>query len=61
MFDVLEDSYTVYSGSGDVLNISYELKQDYLFNSGIEVESNLYYFYEEYLNTKFLGILVLDH
>ena len=55
MFDVLEDSYTVYSGSGDVLNISYELKQDYLFNSGIEVESNLYYFYEEYLNTKILG------
>ena len=27
MFDVLEDSYTVYSGSGDVLNISYELNK----------------------------------
>jgi len=48
MFDVLEDSYTVFSGTGDVLNISNQLKQEYLFNSGIEIESNLYYFYEEY-------------
>ena len=55
MFDVLEDSYTVFSGTGDVLNISSELKEEYLFNAGLEEESNLYYFYEEYLNTKILG------
>jgi len=55
MFDVLEDSYTIFSGTGDVLNISNQLKQEYLFNSGIEIESNLYYFYEEYLNSKIFG------
>lgn len=55
MFDVLEDSFTLFSGTGDVLNISNELMQEYLFNAEIETESNLYYFYEEYLNTKILG------
>ena len=55
IFDVLENSYTLFSGSGDVLKINNSLENEYLFNSRLETESNLYLFLEEHLNSKIFG------
>ncbi len=54
-FDIEDKSTIVFTGSGNILKVNKTLDVDHIVNIDFETESNIYSFYEHYLNTKIFG------